>query len=76
MLGYSLEDETLTRIAEGFTLVLTVNKGGFKGCHMFISPYVDPELEPWYIRKVNGYPCYKTITSVSSEVQVKNVFIS
>ena len=46
MLGYSLEDETLTRIAEGFTLVLTVNKGGFKGCHMFISPYVDPELEP------------------------------
>ena len=26
MLGYSLEGETLTRIAEGFTLELTVNK--------------------------------------------------
>ena len=26
MLGYSLEDEPLTRILEGFTLDLTVNK--------------------------------------------------
>ena len=44
---------------------------------MSISPYADPELEHWYIiRKVKGYPCYKTITSVSSEAQVKNVFIS
>ena len=44
---------------------------------MFISPYVDPELGHWYIiRKIKGYPCYKTITSVSSEAKVKNVFIS
>ena len=41
---------------------------------MFISLYVDPELEHWYIiRKIKGYSCYKTITSVSSEAQVKNV---
>ena len=43
---------------------------------MSISPCVDPEPEHWYvIRKVKGYPYYKTITSVSSEAQVKNVFI-
>ena len=43
---------------------------------MFISPYVHPELEHWYIiRKVKGYPCYKTITFVSSEVEVKKDFI-
>ena len=47
------------------------------GCDMFISPYDNPELGHWYIiRKVKGYPCYKTITSVSSEAQVKNGFIS
>ena len=44
---------------------------------MFVSPYVYPELGHQYIiRKIKGYPCYKTITSVSSEEQFKNVFIS
>ena len=43
---------------------------------MFISPYVDPQLGHWYIiRKIKGYPCYKTITSVSSKAQECFYFI-
>ena len=43
---------------------------------MFISPYGDPELGLWYIiRKIKGYPCYKKITSGSSEAHVKNFLI-
>ena len=57
------------KLRKDLILELTLN--------MFISLYVNPELEHWYIiRKVKGYPCYKTITSVSSEAQVKNIFIS
>ena len=61
---------------ERFTLELIVNRG-FRGFHMFISPYVDPELGHWYIiiKIIKVIPCYKTITSVSSEAQVKNVSV-